>query len=119
MPIAKRSRDVQVPAPEKDDGVLGLFMDPLPAARVLYNEVSPKSIPVSDLVALMRTPENNESVEVVYRNRVKSRMTAIRTFCVLCVGGQPRLVRKCDNVRCPLWGFRMGSNPFRKEGEAK
>lgn len=36
---------------------------------------------------------------------------AIRAKCLDCCGGQRDEVRKCLISRCPLYQFRMGSNP--------
>ena len=122
MPIARRdlnAKPVQVPARapvrEREGGVLYGFPSIKRAAIILYNETDPKTIPIDDLVDLVRTPDNDADVDKVYRNRIRSKATGIRAFCVLCAGGQPRRVRVCENVKCALWPFRMGSNPFRRK----
>ncbi len=38
---------------------------------------------------------------------------AARAKCLDCCGGQLREVRSCMALACPLWPFRMGSDPFR------
>lgn len=38
---------------------------------------------------------------------------AIRAKCLDCSGGQTAEVKLCDRVNCPLYPFRMGTNPFR------
>lgn len=38
---------------------------------------------------------------------------AIRKFCLQCQGGETG-VRECVSESCPLYNFRMGSNPKRK-----
>lgn len=120
MPIARRKLDassVQASArtrkfvPDKN-AVLHGFSDPKRAASIIYDETPTKQIPLDDLVSLVRTPSNNCDVERAYRNRIKGRLSAIRAFCVICQGGQPKRVRMCDSTTCPLWPFRMGSNPF-------
>lgn len=35
----------------------------------------------------------------------------IRRFCQSCMGGDCKLVRNCPSAACPLWRFRMGTNP--------
>lgn len=119
MPILKRDKNapaVQSTAPDyvpDKDAVLEAFPNPRRAAMILYDENTPvKKIPLDDIALLTRMPDNATNQDVVYRNRIKSRMTAIRAFCVLCVGG-PRAARMCPSVSCPLWPFRMGHNPFR------
>lgn len=52
-----------------------------------------------------------------YYNKIKSPITAIRSHCVHCCCGQPSEVEKCTAVKCSLYPFRMGSNPF--HGKAK
>jgi len=42
----------------------------------------------------------------------QSPIKAIRARCVDCCGGVVSEVRKCTAWQCPLWGFRMGKNPF-------
>jgi hypothetical protein len=39
-------------------------------------------------------------------------MHVIRAKCLDCCCGQQSEVRKCTAVRCPLWPYRMGTNPF-------
>ena len=41
-----------------------------------------------------------------------SPIKAIRARCVDCCGGVVGEVRKCTALRCPLWPFRIGKNPF-------
>jgi len=38
---------------------------------------------------------------------------AIRKFCIQCMGGQTREVKKCTAKKCPLYIFRLGKNPNR------
>lgn len=47
-----------------------------------------------------------------YEKRVKSPLTGIRAFCVSCMGGQVSEVSDCPSVKCPLYNFRMGHNPY-------
>ena len=39
---------------------------------------------------------------------------AIRAYCVSCSGDNVAEVRKCVIPDCPLYDFRMGTNPNRK-----
>lgn len=39
---------------------------------------------------------------------------AIRAYCVKRCGGAPGEVRKCPEVECQLYPYRMGHNPRRK-----
>ena len=36
---------------------------------------------------------------------------AIRAKCLDCTGNQPKEVRLCTCLSCPLWGYRMGVRP--------
>ena len=42
----------------------------------------------------------------------ESPMRAIRAKCIDCSGGNTAEARKCVAIKCPLWPFRMGRNPF-------
>lgn len=44
----------------------------------------------------------------------KSLLKVIREKCLDCCVGQPSEVRKCHISDCPLWPYRMGTNPFHK-----
>lgn len=37
-------------------------------------------------------------------------LSAIKAFCVDCLGGQPKLVKGCISKNCPLWPYRTGHN---------
>lgn len=63
--------------------------------------------------------EAQDRIEAKYRKRAKSPLKAIRAFCVLCMGAQPREVAKCTATTCVLWSFRFGRNPFQKRGPKK
>lgn len=41
-------------------------------------------------------------------------LSAIRTFCLECVGWGYYEVEKCTSPLCPLFPFRFGKNPSRK-----
>lgn len=47
-----------------------------------------------------------------YIDRVKNPLTAIRAFCVACMGGYLGEVEKCSAEGCALYKFRKGKNPF-------
>jgi hypothetical protein len=50
----------------------------------------------------------------------ESPIRAIRSKCLDCSAGVVSEIRKCVAVTCPLWPFRMGSNPFHgKKGIGK
>lgn len=67
---------------------------------------------VTDKVELLRTPYDDKSAqEMRYRNRIRNRGTAITALCITCQGTR-KAVTECIHTRCPLWAFRLGSNPF-------
>lgn len=47
------------------------------------------------------------------RNPVK----AIRAFCLNCCGESASEVKLCPSIRCALYPFRFGKNPFRSKRE--
>jgi hypothetical protein len=44
---------------------------------------------------------------------------AIREFCIDCCGGSRETVKVCPSVKCALYPFRMGKNPFRQIRQKK
>lgn len=46
--------------------------------------------------------------------RVRSPLTAIRAFCVTCMGGYVDHIPGCTAPKCPLFAYRMGRNPNAK-----
>lgn len=55
-----------------------------------------------------------DRIEAKYRDRATSPLRAIRAFCVLCMGAQPREVKNCTAHDCVLYPMRLGTNPFQK-----
>ncbi len=41
-------------------------------------------------------------------------LKAIRAKCLECSGHHPKEVRFCTNTDCPLYFFRLGTNPNRR-----
>ena len=44
--------------------------------------------------------------------KITSPLKAIRAHCIECMGGQVREVKVCTIPNCPLYAFRMGTNPY-------
>lgn len=44
-----------------------------------------------------------------------SPLKALRARCLDCCAGSAHEVRLCTAAACPLWPFRMGSNPWRAQ----
>ena len=54
------------------------------------------------------------SMDIEYKtNPVK----AIREKCLDCCCGSTLEVKECNVVKCPIYPFRMGKNPFRQKRE--
>ena len=49
----------------------------------------------------------------------RSRKAAIRAFCVMCKGYQPRHVRGCTAPGCPLYPYRLGAVDDGRDSMAK
>lgn len=47
-------------------------------------------------------------------SRVRNPLTAIRAFCVTCMGGHVSMIPGCTAPKCPLFAYRMGRNPHAK-----
>lgn len=56
--------------------------------------------------------ESQEKTVQRYKDRVRNPMTAIRAFCIECMGGYLGEVDKCTSDGCALYKFRKGKNPF-------
>jgi hypothetical protein len=41
-------------------------------------------------------------------------LAAIRAKCLDCVYYQPSEIRRCGDIKCTNWPYRMGTNPFRR-----
>lgn len=40
--------------------------------------------------------------------RTGSKLSAIRLFCLECLGGSSQDVKGCTDTVCPLWSYRLG-----------
>lgn len=45
-------------------------------------------------------------------HRKRPILDAIRQNCIECCSGNQAEVRRCSMIACPMWPYRMGSNPF-------
>jgi hypothetical protein len=61
----------------------------------------------------IRTPRGNGETRGVALTPNK----AIRYQCLECVGWSAMEVKECTDPHCPLYPFRMGTNPSRKRGQ--
>lgn len=60
----------------------------------------------------MITPQDRNIQKAIAR--VRSPLTAIRGFCVTCMGGYTSLIETCPSTKCPLHLYRRGRNPNAK-----
>lgn len=42
-------------------------------------------------------------------------LAATRQNCLECANGSPAEVRSCEQTWCPMWPFRMGTNPHHRK----
>ena len=51
------------------------------------------------------------------KEQIKSPLKAIKKNCIECCGDNQNEVKLCTATSCPLYNFRTGHNPFRKNSE--
>ena len=56
----------------------------------------------------MRKRVSNVSNAMVALANGGSRATAMRCFCIECLGGQIKEIVKCTDLHCPLYPYRSG-----------
>jgi hypothetical protein len=79
-----------------------------------WQGANPKAIPFEELRDHIRNSTHLEDgIESKYQERISSRATGIRAYCVMCQGGDTAAVRMCVSLTCPLHPFRMGKDPLR------
>lgn len=80
-------------------------------------EVDTSDEPSYEKVEGESTQDAQDRIEAKYRARATSPLKAVRAFCVLCMGAQPREVAHCSAKDCVLYPFRDGKNPFQKRNK--
>jgi hypothetical protein len=78
-------------------------------------EISPYQADEGELIG--KHPGDVPSEILSLKFRAQNPLKAIREKCLDCCCENAAEVRKCVAVDCPLWPFRMGTNPFRKKRE--
>ncbi len=53
------------------------------------------------------------SLRKTYEKSIKSKASAIKSFCIECTGYDRKAVTECSDTGCPLWHHR----PYQKKGE--
>ncbi len=82
---------------------------------IMFGGRDPKQVPTATIKRATRNPLEGACLgraDLDARARVKNPNTGIRAMCVKCMGGNPHLIRHCETLACPLWPFRLGTNPF-------
>lgn len=92
-------------------------MERVRRVRAAIEEPEEAQEEVLDENAVAETPDDMDRIEKQYRDRAVTPLKAIRAFCVLCIGVQPKMVAKCTATNCVLHPFRMGKNPHAKHAE--
>ena len=64
-----------------------------------------------------RRPDEVAPDDLALNFRAKNPLRAIRAKCLDCCCGSASEVRKCVSTNCPLWPFRLRTNPFRKKSD--
>ena len=92
-------------------------------AMTAKNSSSPKYAEKLSLFERLSTGENVgklpgllDANDLAALGHPQSPIAAIRAKCLDCCAGSPSEVRKCVSIKCPLWGMRMGSNPYHGNG---
>jgi hypothetical protein len=80
-----------------------------------FLEISPFQADDGELIG--KHPGDVPSDFLSQKFRAQNPLKAIREKCLDCCCANAAEVRKCIAVDCPLWPFRMGTNPFRKKPE--
>lgn len=61
-----------------------------------------------------RDPRRMSAAELIALGKPRiSRGDAIRANCLDCCAGNAAEIRRCGHIGCPLWPFRMGTDPYR------
>lgn len=64
-------------------------------------------------IQIGRDPRQMTAAELVaLGHRKRPILDVIRQNCIDCSGGNQAEVRRCAMIACPMWPYRMGSNPF-------
>ena len=75
----------------------------------------PMSVPTAVLIASGHPPRRTRAILKALGdepiNHEIRRHSDLRKHCLDCCGGGKVAVRRCANINCPLWAYRMGRNP--------
>jgi hypothetical protein len=50
-------------------------------------------------------------------NKITNPVKAIRAYCLSCSCGSTAEVKECPVIKCELYPFRLGKNPYRQRRE--
>lgn len=81
--------------------------------RMVYGASDPREVPIEEMQhALMNPVGFTAFADMTQRKTINGPLRGIRIKCFECQGGDLNGVRECAATNCPLWPFRMNSNPF-------
>jgi hypothetical protein len=81
----------------------------------LITSVAVSTIEIVNGKSQGRDPRSMTQTELIEAGHTKAGFYEIvRRKCVWCQNNKSHAVRKCVTVACPLWPYRMGTNPFTK-----
>jgi hypothetical protein len=78
-----------------------------------WQGADPRILKKQELRQVITSPTYSSQTEDASRKRIKNPKTAIRAYCLWCMGGESISVKNCESLNCPLWSFREGNDPFR------
>lgn len=81
--------------------------------RLSWQGADPRIIDRKELTSVCNQSLHEDPVIDKYRSKVRNPATAIRAYCVNCMGGSVASIRDCASLLCPLWNFRNGKDPLR------
>jgi len=62
-----------------------------------------------------RDPRKMTEAELVaFGHHKRPLLRVIRANCIECAGNNEAEVRRCRMVACPMWPYRMGTNPLQR-----
>lgn len=81
--------------------------------EIAAHGADPDQLPRKVLYQIVHKPVDIDFAEYRYREGINNRESAIRAYCIWHMNGSADDVRYCKDMTCPLWPFRMGTNPFK------
>lgn len=99
MTRIRRVRPATTPQPSEPELIPVVELEP------------PQEQSLEDLEANAASRVDYDAIRSRYRSKITNRKSAIRAFCVECMGGMVYEVAKCLSKDCALFPYRMGEDP--------